>query len=172
MANLGSREALVEQHIRCENQHDLDGVMATFGLAAQYDDEPWRDHRIGRAEVRRYYADLLRALPDMSIDVLRRHVGSDAIVLEVVIRGTHLDEWRQLPATGRKVEIPLCGVFTFDAENWLAGERIYYDRAIVLGQLGVFREPLTTVGRMTTALLHPITVTRAYLRSFSARHKT
>ena len=35
-----ARVALVEQHIRLENNHDLEGVLATFGNSAQYDDEP------------------------------------------------------------------------------------------------------------------------------------
>jgi hypothetical protein len=35
-----ARIALVEQHIRLENDHDLEGVLGTFGEAASYDDEP------------------------------------------------------------------------------------------------------------------------------------
>ena len=46
------RAAIVDEHIRCENRHDLDGVMATFGTEARYDDEPWDDHRTGRDGVR------------------------------------------------------------------------------------------------------------------------
>ncbi len=70
---------------------------------------------------------LMHALPDLQIEVQRRHVTDDAILVEVMIRGTHLGEWRSLPATGRRVEFPLCGVYTFDADDRLAGERIYYD---------------------------------------------
>ena len=36
-----ARMAVVDEHIRCENRHDLDAVMATFGMDARYDDEPW-----------------------------------------------------------------------------------------------------------------------------------
>jgi hypothetical protein len=32
-------------------------------------------------------------------------------------------------------------VYTFDADDRLAGERIYYDLGSVLRQLGVFHEP-------------------------------
>jgi len=70
----------------------------------------------------------MNAMPDLEIEVQRRHVTDDAILLEVMIRGTHLGKWRGLPATGRRVEFPLCGVYTFDSENRLAGEKIYYDR--------------------------------------------
>ena len=81
-----------------------------------------------------------------------------------MIRGTHLGPWRGLPATGRKLEFPLCGIYTFDSDDRLAGERIYYDRGIVLGQLGLFREPLRGLGRIVTALSHPVTIARTYLR--------
>ena len=159
-----ARIAMVEEHVQCENGHDLDAVMATFGAKARYDDEPWDDHRIGRDGVRSYYTELLRALPDLSIEVRHRHVATDSIVLEVTIRGSHLGPWRGLPATGRPLEFPLCAVYTFDADGRLAGERIYYDRGMVLGQLGLFHEPLRGFGRVATALSHPVTIVRAYLR--------
>ena len=106
MSNAALRVAVVEEHVRSENRHDLEAVM-----------------------------------------------------------GTHLGAWRGLPATGRRVDFPLCGVYTFDADDRLAGERIYYDRATVLRQLGVFREPSTVFGRVMTALTHPLTIARAYLGS-------
>jgi steroid delta-isomerase-like uncharacterized protein len=165
MSNTALRIAVVEEHVRSENRHDLEAVMATFGASARYDDEPWADHRDGLDGVRSYYTELMRALPDLVIDVLRRHVSEDGIVLEVAIRGTHLGAWRGLPATGRRVDFPLCGVYTFDTDDRLAGERIYYDRATVLRQLGVFREPSTAFGRVMTALTHPLTIARAYLGS-------
>ena len=161
---LKARVGLVEEHVRCENRHDLDAVMATFGTTARYDDEPWADHRSGRDGVRSYYTDLMCALPDLAIEVRHRHVASDSIVLEVIIRGTHLGQWRGLPATGRRVEFPLCAVYTFDADDRLAGERIYYDRRVVLHQVGLFHEPLRGLGRLVTVLSPPVTIARTYLR--------
>jgi len=162
---LKARLAVVEEHVQCENRHDLPGLMATFGAVARYDDEPWQDHRVGFERVRSYYVELLASLPDLAIDIRCRHVASDAIVLEVTIRGTHLGVWRGgLPATGRRVEFPLCGIFTFDAEDRLAGERIYYDRGTVLHQLGLFHEPEGALGRLATALSHPLTIARTFLR--------
>jgi steroid delta-isomerase-like uncharacterized protein len=118
------RIAVVAQHIRLENEHDLEGVLRTFGDAARYDDEPWGEHYEGRNGVRRFYQQLMQALPDFEIEVQRQHVTDEAILVEVVIRGTHLGGWRGLPATGRRVEFPLCGVYTFDADDRLAGEKI------------------------------------------------
>lgn len=164
-----ARIAMVEQHIRFENAHDLDGVLSTFGEIAQYDDEPWGEHYEGADGVRQYYEQLMRAVPDLEIEVRHRHVTDDAVVLEVTIRGTQLGQWRGLPATGRRVEIPLCGVYTFNADDRLAGERIYYDRGTVLQQLGVFHDPQTFVGRLSILVTHPISIGRAYARKVLGR---
>ncbi len=159
-----ARIAIVEQHIRLENAHDLEGVLRTFGETARYDDEPWGEHYTGPDGVRRFYEQLMKALPDLEIAVQRRHIAEDAILVEVVIRGAHLGAWRGLPATGRRVEFPLCGVYTFDVDDRLAGERIYYDRASVLRQLGVFHEPQSLLGQICIAVTHPITIARAFVR--------
>ena len=159
-----ARIAIVERHIRLENDHDLEGVLRTFGETARYDDEPWGEHYTGRDGVRLFYEQLMKALPDLEIAVQRRHIAEDAVLVEVVIRGTHLGGWRGLPATGRRVEFPLCGVYTFDTEDRLAGEKIYYDRATVLRQLGVFREPQSVLGQICILATHPVTMARAIAR--------
>jgi steroid delta-isomerase-like uncharacterized protein len=159
-----ARVAVVEQHIRLENEHDLEGVLRTFGDSSRYDDEAWNEHYSGRNGVRQFYEQLMKALPDLEIEVQQRHVTADAIVMEVIIRGTQLGEWRGLPATGRRVEIPLCGVYTFDPNDQLAGEKIYYDRATVLRQLGVFHEPQSLLGRVSIFATHPSTIARAFAR--------
>jgi hypothetical protein len=35
--------AAVEEHVRLEDRHDLDGIVGTFGASARYDEEPWDD---------------------------------------------------------------------------------------------------------------------------------
>jgi len=164
-----ARIAIVEQHIRLENEHDLEGVLRTFGDSARYDDEPWDEHYKGHNGVRAFYEQLMKALPDLEVDVQRRHVAEDAILVEVLIRGTHLGAWRGLPATGRKVEFPLCGVYTFDANENLAGEKIYYDRGTVLRQLGVFHEPQTLLGQISLLATHPGTLAQAFFRKLLRR---
>lgn len=156
--------ALVEEHVRRENAHDLPGIMATFGHGARYDDEPWGEHHEGRDAVQGYYEDLLTSLPDLRIDITHALVAEDGVALEVRISGTHLGAWRGLPATGRRVAFPLCGLFTFDAAGKLAGERIYYDRASVLRQVGLFHDPQSLLGRLEALIAHPVTLARAYAR--------
>jgi steroid delta-isomerase-like uncharacterized protein len=156
--------ALVEEHVRRENAHDLPGIMATFGRRAWYEDEPWGEHHEGRDAVHGYYESLLVSLPDLHIDIMHRLAAEDGVVLEVRISGTHLGSWRGLPATGRPVAFPLCGLYTFDEEGKLAGERIYYDRGSVLQQVGLYRDPQSLLGRLEMLFAHPVTVARAYAR--------
>ncbi len=160
---------LVEEHVRRENEHDLEGIIDTFGAVARYYDAPWDLHYVGREQVRGFYHSLLQALPDLRIDIQSRHVCDTSIVLEVMIGGTHLGPWRGLPPTGARLQFPLCGIFTFDASDRLAGERIYYDRASVLQQLGVLHAPDSARGRITTALTHPLTMARIVGRAIFGR---
>ena len=164
-----ARVALVEEHIRLENAHDLEGVLRTFGESSRYDDEAWGEHYTGSDGVRAFYTQIMTALPDLQIEVQRQHITADAILVEVVIRGNHLGAWRGLPPTGRKIEFPLCGVYTFDANDRLAGERIYYDRGTVLRQLGVFYEPQTALGQLAILATHPATIARAWARKLFGR---
>jgi len=162
-------KAVVEEHVRFENAHDLEGIMSTFGEGAFYDDAPWNDRRAGEDGVRAYYGELIQAAPDLHIHVERTHIGKEALVLEVRITGTHLGSWRGLPGTGKRLDFPLCGIFTFDANDRLEGERIYYDRATVLRQLGVFFEPTTSAGKLLTPLCHPLTMLGAIGRSLGRK---
>ena len=154
----------VEEHVRLENAHDLDASMETFSASPYYDEEPWGEHHVGHEAVRIRHEQLFGAAPDFFIAVRRRHAARDALILECGIRGTHEGPWRGLPPTGRKIAFPLCVVYGFEDGDKLAGEKIYYDRATVLNQLGVMHEPASLVGRVTTTLMHPITLGRAVAR--------
>lgn len=166
---LQARIAIVEEHIRHENAHDLEGILSTFGEDPAYEEQPWTVRHEGRDGVRDYYAELIGALPDLEIDVRNRHIAGEAIILEVMIRGTHRGRWRGLPATGRRLEFPLCAIYTFTADDRLAAERIYYDRATLFRQLGIFHEPETPLGRLATLVGHPLTMARALLRGVISR---
>jgi limonene-1,2-epoxide hydrolase len=85
---MSARMRIVEEHVTRENEHNLDGIMDTFGEKARYDDEGWGAHYQGRQEVRKFYAEMLQAIPDLHLDIRRRHAGEDAIIVEVVITRT------------------------------------------------------------------------------------
>ena len=163
------RLALVREHVRMENLHDLEGILKTFGNAMGYEDQAWRSKYPGIEGVRTYYETLLEASSDLQIEVTAEYVSDAAVILEMIIRGTHTGEWYGLPSTGYRFEFPLCAVYSFDENDRLAGERIYYDRATVMSQFGVLREPLGFFGRLAMGLNHPLTIIRAYARKLTNR---
>ena len=166
MTRREARLQRVEEHVGFENAHDLDGILGTLAPEPVFQDLAWNDTRVGLPEVRAHYAELLRGIPNLAIDVSRCHAADETVLLEATVRGTHIGTLHGLPATGRRFEFPLCAVYTFDEEDRVAGERIYYDRATVLAQVGLFRDPRTPLGRWLTPLRHPFTVTRALSRAF------
>ena len=136
-ARIAARLAAVDEHARAENAHELDTLVATFGDRPYWDDLGSQERHQGREGVRTYYAELFAGFPDFGFDVVRRHVGAEAVVLEVLVRGTHTGTWKGIAATGRRVEFPVCAVFTFDETDRIEAEIVYFDRMTVLAQLGV-----------------------------------
>jgi len=97
-------------------------------------------HVTGAASIHDFYAALFRAFPDFWLDVQRKHSAAGAIVVEGDLGGTHRAEWQGIPATGKSVRIPFCAVFTFDANDSIQAEIVYFDRLSMLIQLGVMNQ--------------------------------
>ena len=139
-AQIQARLQLVEEHIRAENAHDLDGIMRTFGKDPLFvlNANTFNSHDSIRAMYQGFgFGGAGGGFAQVHVQVDRRHVSDDAIILEVTLTGEHTETWQGIPATGRKFSVPLCAVFPFDREGKLAGERVYLDGALLLQQLGV-----------------------------------
>jgi carboxymethylenebutenolidase len=96
----------------------------------------------GRVQLEHFYAKYF--IPQMPSDVemipVSRTVGEDRIVDEFVFRCTHSVrmEWflPGLEPTGRRLEVAMLVVIQF-RDGKMAAERIYWDQASVLVQLGL-----------------------------------
>ena len=84
------------------------------------------------------------------------------MVVEFQLLGTHLGPLRALPPTGRAFRCRMTAFFIFDGER-LVGERVYFDQATILRQLGLARDPGSLLGRISIVLGHPLTIARALL---------
>ena len=107
------------------------------------------------------------AFPDFFFDVEKVHDADEAVIVEGTFKGTHNGPWRGLPATGRKVLLPMVIIFRFEGAGMVC-ERVFFDLGTVLRQLGVAFDPNSAIGRISTALNHPFTLSRALLRKLSA----
>jgi hypothetical protein len=90
------------------------------------------------------------------------------VIAEFDLRGTHQGSFRRLPATGREFTCRMVALFLFE-EDRLVCERVYFDSATILRQLGIAHDPLSLKGRVATVLNHPLTVGRAAVRSLVGR---
>jgi carboxymethylenebutenolidase len=135
--------AVFDLHVASEFvTKDLDATMATMV------DEPYVTHvptlagGVGGADVRRFYRDhFIGHWPDdVRITPVARTVGAGCVVEEMVLHFTHdvvVDAF--LPGvapTGRTVALPVVAVVGFEGGK-VASERIYWDQASLLVQIGL-----------------------------------
>jgi hypothetical protein len=74
---------------------------------------------------------------NIKIESRQQHISEESIVVELILRAQHTGGFQGLEATNREFEIPLWAIFEFDGEEKLSGERVYFDGAVLLPQLGV-----------------------------------
>ena len=161
------REALVIEHMESENRHEYAATIETFDHP-RYELIATGDVFDGEAEVERYFEETRTAFPDQRNELIALHHADDAVIVEALLRGTHLGSFRGLPATGREFEMRFCAMFLFEGER-LVCERVYFDAATILRQLGIAHDPLTLRGRVATLFNHPLTIGQAVARRLLRR---
>jgi carboxymethylenebutenolidase len=154
-----------EQHVGYEfSSRDVSSTIATMVYDAYVNHIPVMTGGYGHEALRRFYQeDFISAMPaDTSIQLVARTLGHDRLVDEIIFSFTHTAEmpWMLpgVPPTGRRVEVPLVVVVGF-RDGKLAHERIYWDQASVLKQIGLLTDPSLPVFGAETAhrLLNPAT---------------
>lgn len=141
---MGQLRDLVETHYRGVSENDLDLAASVFTTDVVSID-PGAGRMDGIEPFRAYGEMFLRAFPDGVLRATRFVAETDrAIVVEGVFSGTHTGPLAgpdgEIPATGRRLELPFVDVF--DARDGLLCEHhIYYDQMAMLGQLGLIPAP-------------------------------
>ncbi|MBA3328442.1 MAG: ester cyclase [Solirubrobacterales bacterium] len=172
-----ARERLVREHMESENRHEYDVTMGTF-RHPRYEIIPTGDVYDGEEAVRGYFAETRTAFPDQRNELVALHHADDAVIVEFDLLGTHLGSFRGLPATGRSFRCRMTAFFVFGGNDDGAGrgdgdgliaERVYFDSATILRQLGIAHDPLTLRGRLATVLNHPLTIGGAVAKDLARR---
>jgi len=164
-----AREAVVREHMDSENRLDFEATIATF-QHPRYELCPLGEIHDGEAAVRRYYRETRAAFPDQRNRIDALYSLDGAVIVEFVLEGTHLGNYRGLPATGRAFSCRMAAFFLFEpGSRLIACERVYFDSATILRQLGIAHDPLTLKGRVATVLNHPVTIGGAVLRRLLRR---
>ncbi len=138
-------EELWAEHIAGEFQtKDVEATLATMVDDAYVNHVPVNSGGRGKAELRVFYRDnFIPSWPDdLQMELVNRVVGDAQLVDELHLRFTHSKrmEWflPNVPPTNKNVEIDLVVVVEFRS-NKLACERIYWDQATVLRQVGLLK---------------------------------
>ena len=129
------RIELIEEHFRTEVTQEFDITLGTFNGHPHYEIMATGQVFDGDAEVMAYYRMTRTAFPDQRHDNVRFHVADDAIIAEFDLLGTNLGEFYGMPPTGKAFRVPVIAVFFFDGDR-ITNERIYFDAASLLTQLG------------------------------------
>jgi steroid delta-isomerase-like uncharacterized protein len=162
-----TRDRIVREHMESENRHEFETALATF-KRPRYELVATGEVIDGEAEVAHYYQETRGAFPDQRNEVIAVHHADDAVIVEFDLLGTHDGVFRGVPPTGRSFRCRMAAVFLFEGEG-LVCERVYFDSATILRQLGLAHDPMTLTGRVATAVNHPVTIGRALVRKVTGR---
>ena len=159
------REATVREHMESENKHDFETTLRTFDHP-RYELIATDEVHDGAKAVSAYYEETRAAFPDQRNEVIAIHHADDAVIVEFDLKGTHDGAFRGLPPTGRSFTCRMTAFFLFEGDR-LVCERVYFDSATILRQLGIAHDPLSLRGRVATVLNHPLTIGRAVIRGLA-----
>ena len=166
-----------ENHIRCEfADRDAAATVATMSDDNYVNHVPVMTGGRGRDEMLAFYGE--HFIPKMPADTrltpVCRTVGQGRVVDEMIFAFTHDIEmdWMLpgIPPTGRPVEVPLVVVVQLGAGR-IVCERIYWDQASVLVQLGLLDASRLPAAGAETArkVLDPRQPSNALIRRAGAR---
>jgi steroid delta-isomerase-like uncharacterized protein len=129
------RHAVVLEHMQSENAHAFDVTLATFAHP-RYELVPSGQVYDGREAVSGYYAASRQAFPDQRNEVRAIHHADDAVIVEFDLLGTHRGPTLGFEPTGREFRCAMVALFFFEGEK-IVCERVYFDSATILRQLGL-----------------------------------
>ena len=148
---------LWERHLRLEfTDRDARATVDTMTDGNYVNHVPVMTGGRGRDEMLEFYGRwFIPQMPaDTTITPICRTVGQHRVVDEMIFAFTHDIEmaWMLpgIPPTGRHVEVPLVVVCELEAES-ISCERIYWDQASVLTQLGLLDTATLPVAGAETA---------------------
>ncbi|MGH7429119.1 MAG: ester cyclase [Candidatus Methylomirabilaceae bacterium] len=128
--------ALWIKHSKAEDARDLEGLIQTLAPDCVYEIIPTGQRWEGHDGARQFYLSFLGAFPDVKFAMSDVVIGPQGVFEITEMTGTHRGLWAGVPATGRRVRLPVVIHFPWDPEaRRFAGERIYYDRTAMTEQL-------------------------------------
>lgn len=124
-------------HSKAEDQHDLEGLIATLTEDCVYEIEATNQRWEGHDGARAFYTEFLGAFPDVHFDLTGIVIGPQGVIEIADMTGTHQQDWAGYPASNAKIKLSIVIYFPWDREaQKFSGEEIYFDRLQLEQQLG------------------------------------
>jgi carboxymethylenebutenolidase len=150
-------EKLWEEHLASEfKTRSAEVAINTMVERPSVNHVPVMTGGVGRKQLTHFYANYFipQMPPDTQIIPVSRTIGHDRLVDEFVIKFTHTlrMDWLLpgVPPTNKPVEVATVTVVQFQ-EGKMASERIYWDQASLLVQLGLLAPGKLPVAGVETA---------------------
>ena len=116
------------EHARAENRRELERLVATLHEACEYEVVPLGRRWRGRDEVREFYRELWRAIPNVRLTLLNRVDADDCVVEESEIFGRMDGPLFDLEPSGADLRYRVV-IFFPVRDGLFTGERVYFDLA-------------------------------------------
>lgn len=118
--------ALWKTHSIAEDKRDIPGLISTLTEDCVYEvvgtSHAWKGHE----GARRFYTELLTAIPDIKFELQNIVVGPQGVFEEAWVTGTHKEQLLDFPATLKSVQFPVAILFPWDSvRRKFTGERVY-----------------------------------------------
>lgn len=140
MANFNAREL-----INAWNTHSADKVIEHYAENAELETPEAPEPLRGRSAIRENVQGWMRSFPDVTGDVEKAVVSGTDVALLIHFSGTNRGEivlgpGNALPATNKKVEMPVAIFATLDQNGKIVRERDVFDTGAYFQQLGIAPE--------------------------------
>ena len=131
-------EALLNRVLKTFADCDADATAALYEQDAVYHMYP--EVFEGRDAIRESMAAWFAAFPDTQWELNNLMSAGDTFIAEGTFRGTHKGPLKnaegEIPATGKRVEVPCCFIGKVSANGLIAEDRTYFNAALLMQQLG------------------------------------
>lgn len=130
---------LIETHYEQVANNDWQGAAALFSPDV-VTVEPAAGTMRGLAAFTGYMAAFHTAFPDGRLNLKTAVEAGDTIIVEGSFTGTNtgplMGPGGEMPATGRRLDLPFCDVFEA-RDGKIVAHRVYYDQVAFMKQLGL-----------------------------------
>jgi steroid delta-isomerase-like uncharacterized protein len=165
--------AAAHRHIEAENHHSIAEMMQTIADAgADYVLFPNDQQFSSREAIKKFYAEIAYAVPDMHVQVDNIFQDQDTrqVCVQYTFTGTHKSVFWGLAPTYKPLKYHGCIIYAFDATGKLTKEIGYFDKTEILASLGIIRDTNTTLGQFLLIFFQsPIYTIKSGLRPLFVR---